>query len=150
MQISPPFLKSIGILHRNEFEYLENEKKGRSKYLQCPFSYNYMTGKCTPMSFMQGVAKCLGGRVSVSHMDERIADGMSEMKKRLTQANAETLSLLPEDIQTICEEWDDILIARVRQGIAIPKRGYWNPRILEYFIALMCPQVQLHYFMEHK
>lgn len=96
------------------------------------------------MSFLHGVAAFAGER-----LNQRIAQGMRVMRDTVEEDQGKG-ALLSADVDII-NSWDDDLIAHVRdKGIAIPPGRWWNPRILEYYISLVCPHVYLVYFMEHR
>ena len=142
----------MGILPLHAFEYRENAKKGiqEQNKLYLALTYIMNTGKCTPMSLFHGIAAFAGPgtRLTEGIMDARIAQGMRRMKTQLEIDNGKG-ALLPSDIETV-QSWDESLINHVESGIAISPGRWWNPRILEYYISLLCPEVYLVYFMEYR
>lgn len=97
------------------------------------------------MSFLQGCASCFTGkRFTEKALNEKIANGMRVLKKKLTDS-----SPLSEDDAEIIKGWSDDRIDKVERGDCIPPGSFWTPGILEFYISLVTPAVRLMYFKQH-
>ena len=116
------------------------EEKGILKCSRVELMENNGHGVCLFTSFLAG--KHLPGRNKTNPFQE-VASAMVAIR------NSKELNLLSQTSRSIVEEWDDSTLnklTQLRQGL--PSEAFWNVELLEFYVAFICPDYEIFFFVE--